>query len=337
MKQAWLAEPGKIVIKEVNTPSPASGEVLLKIKAALTCGTDLKAYQRGHALIPMPGPFGHEFSGIVEKVGKGVKKFKPGDEIASVHTAPCHQCFYCKKGFSNLCETIMQTKVLGAFGQYILLPKHIVKENAFKKPKHMSNEEACFLEPLSCVVHGVSGLPLKKGERALVMGAGPIGLLHLLLLKSKGARVAVCALENKRLALAKKIGADAAFRPEALSKNLQKFAPKGVDYVMECTGRKEVWEASVDYLRRGGTAVLFGGLKKGTTVTYLSEKIHYGQLTLKGSFHFRPEDVREAFRLLAKKKIDVRPLISGSFPLKDIEKPFQKLAAGKGIKYVIKG
>jgi len=340
LKQAWLIGPQKIAVKEIPfSPEKAilkRGELLVRIKAALTCGTDLKAYLRGHKLIPMPGPLGHEFSGIVAKTGRGVKSFKPGDEIMSVHTAPCSLCAYCEKGLENLCESIMDTKVLGAFGEYLVLPAHIVKKNVFKKPKNLSFEEACFLEPLSCVVHGLSGLRFKKSDTALVIGAGPIGLLHLLLLRAKGVRTAIAALEPERLKLAKKLGAEIAVKPEKMNSALKRFAPLGVDFVFECTGRKEVWEESVNYLRRGGAAILFGGLKKGTRITYTAEKLHYDEIMIKGSFHYRPDDVKEAYRLLAKRKIDVRPLISGEFPLRDTEKALKKLAKGKGIKYVIK-
>jgi L-iditol 2-dehydrogenase len=335
MKQAWLASPGRIELREVDVPKPYRGEILIRIRAALTCGTDLKAFLRGHKLIPMPGPFGHEFSGVVAQAGRDVRKFKKGDPVMSVHTAPCNSCAYCKKGLHNLCENIMDTKVLGAFGEYLLLPEHIARQNAFRKPENLGFDEACFLEPLSCVVHGMSGLPFGKDDKALVMGAGPIGLLHLLLLKSRGVETAVCALEPARLALAKKLGAADVFKPDKLNNALKKFAP-GFDCVFECTGRKEVWEESVNYLRRGGTAVLFGGLPKGTVVSFPAEKIHYDQMTLKGSFHYRPKDVKEAFRLLSKGVINVKPLISGSYKLKDIEKPFERLSKGDGVKFVIR-
>ncbi len=207
-----LTKPGKIELREIKPPSPSHGELLVKIKAALTCGTDLKAFRRGHPVIPMPGVFGHEFSGIVAAVGKGIKKFKEGDPVMAVHSAPCLTCRYCKKGYYNLCEHIINTKVLGAFSEYILLPPHIVRQNVFHKPKNISFEEAAFLEPLSCVVHGMSSLKIKKDDYALVIGAGPIGLLHVLLLKKRGAQVAITDKHNKKLHIAKKLGADFVFK-----------------------------------------------------------------------------------------------------------------------------
>jgi threonine dehydrogenase-like Zn-dependent dehydrogenase len=398
-----IVKPGKIELREIKIPKPSPGEILVKIKASLTCGTDLKAFLRGHPLIPMPGVFGHEFSGIVAEVGKGVRRFKEGNAVMAVHTAPSLKCMFCKKGFYNLCEKIMQTKVLGAFAEYILLPSHVVRQNVFHKPKNLTFEEAAFLEPLSCVVHSVEPLGIKRGDSALVIGAGPIGLLHLLLLKKKGAKVAVADIKEERLKIAKKLGADFIFVSDTsispvipsnpplvkggcgdLNKSgrvgslppaphfsklnsstppfrkggqggiikgslggllgkkgsvdfqMKKFTDGiGFDYVFECTGRPEVWEASVDYVRRGGTVILFGGCESGTTVTYDTRRIHYDEITLKGVFHYTPSDVKKAYKLLCEGKLGVSRLISGRYPLQHVQKAFNKLAKGVGIKYAI--
>lgn len=336
MKTCILLKPKKIKLLDIKIPKPSKGELLVKIKSALTCGTDLKAFLRGHHLIPMPGVFGHEFSGIVEKTGKGVKKFKVGDEIMAVHTAPCLKCGYCKKGHYNLCEKIMNTKVLGAFSEYVVLPEHIVKRNTFHKPKKIAFAEAAFLEPLACVVHSLSSLQIKKGDTALVIGAGPIGLLHLMLLRIMGAQVIIAGLEKDRLKLAKKLGAKSAVTPAKLKSAVRKVTNgMNVDYVFECTGQAEVWQSSVNYVRRGGTVVLFGGCKSGTKVTYDAGRLHYDEITLKGVFHFTPADVKKAYELLKNKKISVSKLISGRFKLKDTDKAFEKLSKGIGIKFVI--
>ena len=323
-----LVKPGRIELREIPNPKPSYGEILVRIKAALTCGTDLKAFKRGHPVIPMPGVFGHEFSGIAAEVGKGVKKFKPGDNIMAVHSAPCLECRYCKKKIFNLCENIMHTKILGAFAEYILLPPHIVRQNTFHKPNKLSFEEAAFLEPLSCVVHGMKSLAIRKGDNALVIGSGPIGLLHLLLLKEKGAIVTVSDKHKNKLLTAKHLGSDFI----SIKKN-KKFI--GYDYVFECTGIPEVWEASVNYVRRGGTIVFFGGCKSGTTVTYDTGRLHYDEINLKGTFHYTPSDVRKAYNLLCEKKINVSGLISGSYPVRQTQKAFERLAKGNGIKYAI--
>lgn len=336
MLTSLLVKPTKIELREVKSPRPSKGEVLVKIKTALTCGTDLKAFLRGHPMIPMPGVFGHEFSGVVAEVGNGVQRFKKGDEIMAVHSAPCLECTYCKRKIYNLCKKIMRTKVLGAFAEYILLPPYVVRQNAFHKPKNITFEEAAFLEPLSCVVHGIEPLDIKKGDSVLVIGAGPIGLLHVLLLKEKKVVVAVTDIKNERLKIAKELSADLTFISEKIGMKTKEFTHNiGFDYIFECTGTPDVWEDSVNYLRRGGTLILFGGCKKGTTVTYDTYRLHYDEITLRGAFHYTPADVRKAYELLCKGRLGVSGLISGKYPLKHIEKAFNKLAKGKGIKYAI--
>ncbi|MFH1703426.1 MAG: alcohol dehydrogenase catalytic domain-containing protein [Nitrospirota bacterium] len=392
-----IVKPCRIELQEIKTPKPSDGEILVKIKVALTCGTDLKAFLRGHPMIPMPGVFGHEFSGIIEDTGRGVKGFKKGDEVMAVHSAPCNNCMFCKKGFYNLCEHIMDTKILGAFSELILLPSHIVKQNVFHKPKNLSFEEAAFLEPLACVVHSIEPLDIKKGDSALIIGSGPIGLLHLIVLKRKKAKVAVNDINKERLEIAKRLGADFIFRtkhspspapllyepwpsregnnvgrPPLLSREgrinppysspylrgggvglhtsplVGKNKPTlpsplvgegkgegGFDYVFECTGKPEVWETSVNYLRRGGTLILFGGCEKGTKVTYDTYRLHYDEITLKGAFHYTPDDVKKAYKLLCEEKLGLSMLISGRYPLKDTHKAFDKLAKGVGLKYAI--
>ena len=367
-----IVEPGKLEICEIKTPEPSEGEILVKVKTSLTCGTDLKAFLRGHPLIPMPGVFGHEFSGTVAGVGKGARRFKKGDAVMAVHTAPCLECTFCKRGSYNLCEKIMHTKVLGAFAEYILLPSHVVRQNTFHKPKNLLFEEAAFLEPLSCVVHSVESLGIKSGDSALIIGAGPIGLLHLLLLKRKKVQVAITDINNERLKIAKRLGADfiilvnpptPPFRKGGqggilkeglggiykkgdvggllIKRGWKDFRVKkftdggGFDYVFECTGKPEVWEASVNYVRRGGTVILFGGCESGTTVTYDTGRIHYDEITLKGVFHYTPSDVEKAYKLLCEGKLGVKRLISGRYPLTHTQKVFDKLSKGIGIKYAI--
>jgi L-iditol 2-dehydrogenase len=331
-----LSAPGKIELAESDIPKPRKGELLVRVKAALTCGTDLKAYLRGHPAIPMPGPLGHEFSGEVAARGAGVRRFKVGDAVMAVHSAPCLKCAYCNKGLHNLCENVMSTKVLGAFAEYILLPAHVVKQNVYRKPPKLSFEEAALLEPLSCVVHGIGPLGIGRGETALVIGSGPIGLMHAMLLKSRGAKVAVCDPHQGRLKVAKAVGADITCKPAGIKNAMKKLTGGiGFGHVFECTGRPDVWEAGIGHLRRGGTLTLFGGCPKGTKVTYDTYRLHYDEITLRGVFHFTPADVKAAYGLLKSRKLPAGKLISGSYPLKKIGTAFGRLKKGQGVKYAI--
>ncbi|TAN42827.1 MAG: hypothetical protein EPN22_11470 [Nitrospirae bacterium] len=335
MIAAYLIGPGKIEFRDVPEPGPDKGEVVIKIKAALTCGTDLKAFQRGHPMIPMPGPFGHEFSGMIAKTGKGVKKFKEGDEVMGVHSAPCRQCLYCSKKLYNLCKNIMSTKVLGAYAEYLRIPEHIVKQNFFKKPSNLTFREAAFLEPLACVVHGMSGLKVGKNDTVLIIGTGPIGLLHLLLAKSKGARVLMAGRKKARLDFALGLGADAAVEAGGLENAVKDFtAGMGMDHVFECTGRLQVWESSPRFARRGGTVVMFGGVKGGTSASFDTYRLHYDELMIKGVFHFTPADVKEAFSIICAGLL-VKSLISGSYGLNELPLALSRLGEGDGLKFAI--
>jgi len=340
MQQIILVRPGKIKIKDVLIPEPSEGEIVVKINTALTCGTDLKAYLRGHKLIPMPGPFGHEYSGTIAKIGKGIKKFKEGDHIMGVHSAPCMKCRYCKKQLYNLCEVIMKKKALGAFAEYLLLPSHVVKQNLLHKPENLNFKEAALLEPLSCVVHPYDKLRLNRVETALIIGAGPIGLMHLAYLKMRGIKITVSDISKNRLSLAKKIGAKYTILASK-KRNIEDIVKEvtnglGMDLVVECTGQKSVWERSVNYVRRGGTVVLFGGCPTGTIISYNTHRLHYDELTLIGSFHYTPKDVKTAYHLLTEKRLNLSGLISGEFKLQEIGKAFSLLKEGKGIKYALK-
>jgi L-iditol 2-dehydrogenase len=337
MQQVILAKPGKIEIRDVPEPEPGEGEIVVKINTALTCGTDLKAYVRGHSLIPMPGPFGHEYSGTVAKTGTGVKDFKEGDDVMGVHSAPCQACRYCDKGIYNLCESIMEKKALGSFAEYMLLPSDIVRQNLFLKPGSLSFASAALLEPLSCVVHSYSRIKMDSIETALIIGAGPIGLLHLAYLKTKGIKVMVSDFFDNRMHLASHMGADASFAPDDVQESLNRETDRlGADLVIECTGQVNVWENTVNYIRRGGILILFGGCPADSAVTYDPHRLHYDEVTLMGSFHYTPADVRTARAILTEESINVKMIISGEFPLQEIEKAFALLQEGRGIKYAVK-
>lgn len=174
-----LEEPGKIALREAPTPEPGPGEIIVRVRAALTCGTDVKAFVRGHPKWPMPTPFGHEFAGEVAAVGSGVRTFRVGDEVMAAPTAPCGACFFCVRQQENLCETIMETMVLGAFADYVRLPARVVRQNVYTKHPDLSFAAAALLEPLACVLHGLVGIEAERAETVVLLGAGAISLLHL--------------------------------------------------------------------------------------------------------------------------------------------------------------
>ena len=340
MRACVLVEPGRIETRDdVDMPVAGPDDVVVAVKSALTCGTDLKAFRRGHHLMPPPTLFGHEFSGVISDKGNRVEKFSVGQPVMSVHTAPCGECVYCRRSLQNLCPYLTKTMALGAYAEYLRVPATVVDVNMYPKPDGLGYREAAMLEPLSCVVYGISQAPVRDADSAVVIGAGAIGLLHVMVLKEMGVRqVIVSGRHDYRLDMAKTVGADlvidsaGAHAAEAV---LEATDGLGSPVVFECTGLPAVWEEAVTMVSRGGCVVLFGGCPGGTTVTYDTARLHYDQITLRGIFHFTPGAVCGAYDLLADGRLDVSPLITGDRALEEVPETFRTFLGKNTMKYAI--
>jgi len=339
MRRAQLVAVGRIEVGEATVPRPDPGGVVVRIRVALTDGTDLKAYRRGHPQMPMPTPFGHEFSGDVVAIGSAVTSFVPGDAIMCVHSAPCGACFWCTRAEEELCVRVMETKILGAYAEAIAVPAHIVARNAYRKPSSLSYEAAAFLEPLACVVHAWEFARPSAAPSVVIVGDGGFGLLHALYARVLGAAcVVLIGRRPARLALARKLGADVVFdaRTEGLVGAIAAATEgRGADVVVESTGAAGVWEAAPRYARRGGVVVLFGGLPAGTRVGFDAARLHYDEVRLASPFHFTPRAVRRAAGLLTSGAIDPRPLISARYPLAEVAAAFAALDGGDALKIAV--
>ena len=338
-RQAMLVEPRRLELRDFAPPRPGRGEMLIQIKCALSCGTDLKAFRRGHPMWKMPTPFGHEFSGVAAEVGEGVANFKVGDGVMAAPTAPCGSCFYCKRGQENLCAQAMDKMVMGAYADYLLLPAHIVQRNAFRKPAELPFEEAALLEPLACVVHAQEVAQPQNFESVLIVGAGPFGLLHMLALRDRGLReVTVAGRGAERLKWAAQLGASRIVdargdhRDREIASLNGGFGP---DLVIECTGQVDGWQDSLRYARRGGRVVLFGGCAPGTVLNVDTRRMHYDNLTLLAPFHFRPRDVKRAYEILCLRKIGVGDLINARRRLAELAEVFTLLERGAILKCAV--
>ncbi len=332
MQALILEQPGSMTMREVPVPALGPGELLIRVRAATTCGTDLKAFLRGHPQIPMPGGFGHEYSGTVVRVGEGAP-FAVRDDIMGVHSAPCQQCYWCLVGQENLCEHIMATKVLGSYAQYLRIPAHIARLNVFPKPEHVSFERASLLEPLACVAEALRLLqPRVPTDRVLIIGPGAIGMLFVAAVRGLGIHDVTLAGRNReRLAIGEQLGARTVSMNDIDSKLGQ-----GYDAVIECTGNVEVWESTVNYVRRGGKVVLFGGCPKGTHVAFDTHRLHYDQITLLSPFHFGTGAVQQARNWLLDPNFVVEPIFSGECELSDAGEIFERLRTGRGLKYIFR-
>lgn len=339
MQAVLLLGPGQLSCQDIPIPEPGAEEVVLKIGAALTCGTDLKAFLRGHPKWPMPTRFGHEYAGTVVARGAQVTTVREGDEVMLVPTGPCGSCFYCQRQQENLCTSLMETYVLGGYAEYLTVPARVIRTNLFAKPAALPFAEAALLEPLSCVMFGLEQTVLRPDDTAVVIGAGAVGLLHLVVLRALGVeRVYVIARNPQRAQTARELGAYGIITcaaEEACAEVLAVTAGRGADLVVECTAQPRVWEAAVFLARPGGQVVLFGGCPAGTTVSLDTYRLHYDQVRVLSPFHFTPKAVRRAYELLTAGKIPAGKLISGTYPLTQLPEAFALLQQGEGIKYAV--
>ncbi len=341
MKAVRYYAPLDIRYEEVNIKEPAEGEVLVKVEAALTCGTDVKTLKRGHPLLikETPSGFGHEFSGTIAKLGEGVEGFEVGDRVVAANSAPCGECFFCRKGEENLCENLYLLN--GAYAQYITIPKLIVEKNLIKIPDSVSFRRAAFSEPLANVVHGIVRTPINKGDTVGIVGIGPIGLMFARLAKLKGARVIAMGRNPLKL----KAAHDFAQADEII--DLKKYPnPKelilsltpekrGLDVAVECVGLPEIWESMFGLVRRGGTVHLFGGCSSGTTVNIDTRRIHYDEVNVVSVFHHTPKYFREALRLISTGEVDVEKLITKTMQMKYAKKALEMHKNGEAIKVLL--
>jgi L-iditol 2-dehydrogenase len=339
MRAAVYLGPEKIDLRSVSIPEPSLGEILVKVRAATTCGTDVKTYRRGHPKFPPPFIFGHEFGGDVVKVGKGVERFREGMRVTANVFAECGECFYCKHGQGNICTNLIYN--FGAFAEYIIIPDPIVRRTAFEIPSHIPYAHAAFLEPLVTVVHGWNKVAIQPGETVAIIGAGgPISLMFLqLALRAKASQVIAVGHSPARLDVAKELGATHivnAKNTDTVTAVRELTQGYGADVVIECAGTKQAWETSVDVVRRGGRVLWFGGLPGGTKVEIDAARVHYGEIALLNMHGGTAEDAHEAFNLIVSDAINFAPMLSGELPLEQVELALKKMIAGEVVKMVIR-
>jgi L-iditol 2-dehydrogenase len=333
MKAALLHGIKDLRIEDIDIPEIGYGEILVKVKAATTCGTDLKIYQRGYVdgVIKLPTVFGHEWAGDIVEVGEEIKWLKKGMRIRAGNSSPCLRCYMCQRGKYNLCEDMMW--LWGAYAEYNKVPNRIATLNTQVIPEHLTYEEAAVTEPLACVLHGVEEAKVKLSDTVAIIGAGPIGLLHLLTVKKMGAnKVIISDTIDERLHLAEILGADQtinAKQEDTVEKTKKLTAGYGADVVIEAIGLPATWEQALRMVRKGGTVLEFGGCPPRTAIKVSTEQLHYGETTILGAFHTTPAHFKKALNLIASGAIPVKPLITRKMKLDDLNEAFETLATSK--------
>ncbi|HEV8610439.1 MAG TPA: alcohol dehydrogenase catalytic domain-containing protein [Thermoanaerobaculia bacterium] len=321
---------GRFEERELPRPVAGPGEVVLRVRAALTCGTDLKLLDRGHPRITLPVTMGHEACGEIVEIGPGVERFAPGDRVVPGISGPCGDCHECGRGFENLCATGHADRTWGAFAELLRVPAAVVASNLHPAPPGLPDEIAAFLDPLASVLHGWNRLAPVRGT-LLVYGAGALGLLWAATARSREIPTIVAARGNAlRLETARAYGARVI--------DLDRDAPNSAgltDMAVDCTGDPEVWRRLADLVAPGGKVLLFGGCAPGATVAWDAARLHYSEISLLGSFHYTPKEARAAIAMLASGEIDPSRLICGRGSLSDLPRFLEAQKRREGIRYAV--
>src|SRR3984957_9889021 len=322
-------------LERVAIPQPGPGELLVRVGAALTCGTDLKVYRRGyHAMMLKPPiPFGHELAGVVTEIGAGVTSFCVGDRAVALNSAPCDACFFCLHGQQNLCEDLLFNN--GAYAEFIKIPSRIAEKNTLLIRSGVPFEHAALTEPLACVVRGLEESGAKAGDTMVVIGAGPIGLMFMHAAQIAGVNVIAVVKREDQIGAAKLFGArevvhlgavpDVVAATRALTP-----AGRGADIVIEAVAVPATWEWGVDMVRKGGVVNFFGGPPSGTRVKLDTNRLHYGDITLKASFHHTPATCRTAFALVTSGRFKCAEYITGRVTLDAVPAVFAAMMSRSG-------
>ena len=322
--------PERVALREVATPEPGPGEVLVRVAVALTCATDFKLLRRGHPKIPFPLTLGHEFAGRIERAGAG-SPFDVGDRVTSAVSGPCGNCEACRAGRENLCATAFDQPLFGAFADFLLVPQRIVKNGLRRIPPGLSDEAAALLDPLASVVHALGRMKAAAvGGDVLIVGTGPIAAMLFFLLRWKegtggvGRRIVVAGRRPEKFAFFERNMAEVA--------RIADSSPRSFPLVIDTTGDPGVIEALPGLAADGGTVLLFAGLPAGTRVSLDAHAIHYREVSIVGSFHYTPREADEALALLSRGALPAAEIVSARRPLADWRAAFDLARSGAAMK-----
>jgi L-iditol 2-dehydrogenase len=334
MMAAVLYGKEHLQVEPVAVPTIQSGDILVRVKVALTCGTDVKVFSRGyHArMIVPPAVFGHELAGDVVAAGEDVTRFSVGERVVAANSAPCEECYFCKRGLQNLCQDLLFNN--GAYAEYIRIPARIVERNTYPIPAHVGYRDAALVEPLACVLRGFEETNPQPGDTIAIIGLGPIGLMFVKLAKLYGCRVIAVGRRKTQLDRAALLGADELVVGSDEAGPVQAIRDLthgiGVDVAIEAVGRPLTWEWAVKMVRRGGTVNFFGGCPNDSTVHLDTDLLHYSEITCKASFHHTPAYIRKALDLIYQGHIAASFFVNNQEPLANLLEVMRHLMSHNG-------
>ncbi len=350
---AFLVGPERLELREVPVPVPGPGELLLRVGAATTCGTDLKVFQRGGhpRMLKAPTPFGHEMAGVLAAVGPDVERWRVGDSVVIANSAPCLVCEWCQRGRENLCSDLHYLN--GAFSEHVLVPRRFTELSTHAVPENLPFEIAALAEPLACVLHGLETSALERASGVVIYGAGPIGLLFVDVLANSpsdfpadfpagsGHHIVLADPNPARLEVGRAIGADEVIQVsrdggEAARLRGHSRTGDGFDLAIEATGSPAAWQDALASVRPGGLVQLFGGCPPGTTVPLDTHRLHYSEIAVQSAYHHRPATFRRALDLLASGRLHPEALLSAERPLAELEAALRSMRRREALKVVIR-
>jgi L-iditol 2-dehydrogenase len=339
MKSASVKEPSIISVEDTEKPVLGSGDILVQMHACGICGSDLEKVFGQYGKPSMR--LGHEPAGIILDVGSNVDDFKTGDRVFTHHHVPCYSCHYCKHGNETTCKKYSETNLspCGLSEEYVVPEWNVTHGGVLKLPESMTFEEAAMIEPLACCVRSWSKYNYQEGDSAAIFGVGPTGMMHVMLAQSKKLSKIFCFDVNDfRLDFAKKFNVSETINSKdenRVEKILNQTDGRGVDVAIVATGSLKALEDAIEMVRNGGAIMMFGVPSKGAKIDLDMSKIYSKEITLVTSYAASDSDTKEALELIESSKIDVKQLVTHTYPITDSQKAFDHARTGENAMKII--
>lgn len=343
MKVARLYAPSDLRVEDAPAPDAGLGDLVIRVRSCSTCGTDAKIYRFGHHHISLPRVLGHEVAGEITEVGAGVEGWSAGDRVQVIAAIPDGSCDFCRRGQQTVCENLESIgyQYDGGFAEFMRVPAKVLAVDGLNRiPNHVPYEQASLTEPLACVLNGQELAQVGEGDAVVVLGAGPIGCLHVRLARARGAStVAIVDVNEARLDLAARAEPDASIdgsKDDPIDAVRTLTHGRGADVVITATGVGRAQEQALEMAALRGRISLFGGLPKDDpTIRFDSNLVHYRELSVFGAYGSAPRHNHEALRLIADGGVRVDDLITHREALADVHRAIDTVIAGTGLKVVV--
>jgi L-iditol 2-dehydrogenase len=337
MKAAFVKGPSAVEIQDTIKPNLGPGDILVRMKSCGICGSDVEKVFGKYGQPSMR--LGHEPAGIILEVGSGISEFKTGDRVFTHHHVPCYACHYCKHGNETMCPKYYETNLspCGLSEEYVVPEWNVSHGGVLKIPDAMSFDEAAMIEPLACCVRSWNKFAYAKGDAVAVFGAGPTGMMHVMLAQANGFSKVFCFDVNDfRLDFAKSFGTvPLKSEPNSIQKVLTETQSHGVDVSIVATGSLKAIADAISITRKGGTIVLFGVPSKGSTMDIDMSVVYSKELTLVPSYAASDKDTKYSLELISSGKVDVKKLITHRYHLDDSQKAFEHAHTGQNAMKII--